>query len=112
MIVNIDSAIAISNRTGFRKLTPLLQVLVTRKYFASGCSFPHVYGKLIGVVQDRLVYSPAFNSNLLWGEIRIFMIIQKMKVAENNLKSTKLSVQQMTDSEQPTKSTANQHQVF
>ena len=39
------------------------------------------------------------------------MIMQEMKIAEKKSKSAKLSVQQTTDSEQPTKSAANQHRV-
>ena len=38
--------------------------------------------------------------------------IQEMKIVEEKSKSTKLSMQQMTDGEQPTKSTANQHQIY
>ena len=37
------------------------------------------------------------------------LIIQEMKNAEKKSKSTKLSVQQTTDGEQPIKSAANQH---
>ena len=39
------------------------------------------------------------------------LIIQEMKIAEKKSKSRKISVQQTTDGEQPTKSTASQHQV-
>ena len=45
------------------------------------------------------------------GSIRMSLIIQDMKMLEEKSKSTKLSVQQTTDGEQPTKSVANQHQV-
>ena len=37
------------------------------------------------------------------------LIIQEMKIVEKTSKSTKLSVQQTTNSQQPTKSAANQH---
>ena len=39
------------------------------------------------------------------------LIIQEMKIAEKKSESTKLSVQQTTDDEQPTISAANQHRV-
>ena len=39
------------------------------------------------------------------------LIIQEKKIAEKKSESTKLSVQQTTDGEQPTKSAANQHRV-
>ena len=52
----------------FLKLTPLLQVLVTRRYFASEGNFQYVYGELVGMVKNRLVQSPP--SNLLRGALR------------------------------------------
>ena len=39
------------------------------------------------------------------------LIIQEIKIAEKKSKSTKLSAQQTTDGEQPTKSAANKHRV-
>ena len=39
------------------------------------------------------------------------LIIQEMKIVEKKSKSTKLSIQQATGGEQPTKSAANQHRV-
>ena len=39
------------------------------------------------------------------------LIVQEIKIAEKKSKSTKLSMQQTTDGEQPTKSAANQHRV-
>ena len=68
-------------------------------------------GELIEVVQHRPVLGSPFISKLLWGTLRISMIIQEMKIVEKKSKSTKLSVQQTTDGEQPTKSAANQHRV-
>ena len=53
----------------------------------------------------------SFISNVLWGAFRVSWFIQRMKIAEKKSKSTKLSVQQTTDGEQPTKSAANQHRV-
>ena len=60
----------------FLKLTPLLQVLVTRRYFAS-CSSQDVCSELTGAVQYRLVQSlPSLQSlqslisDLLWGALR------------------------------------------
>ena len=47
---------------------PLLQVLVTRRYFASEGNFQYVYGELVGMVKNRLVQSPP--SNLLRGALR------------------------------------------
>ena len=56
----------------FLKLTQLLQVLVTRRYFAGGGSFQDVCGELIGVVQDRPLRSI---SSLLWGAFRCLIDI-------------------------------------
>ena len=92
----------------FLKLTPLLDVSSDTKVFASGGSFQDVCGELIGVGQNR-PFRDLLNSNLLWRAFWEFSIIQEMKIAEKISKSTKLSMQQTTDGEQPTKSAANQH---
>ena len=80
------------------------------KVFSKGGSLQDVYGELIGVGQNR-PSETSFISNLLWGAFRMSLITQEMKIAKKKSKSTKLSVQQTTDGEQPTKSAANQHRV-
>ena len=57
---------------------------------------------------ERPCSEASFISNLLWGAFQMSLIVQEMKIAEKKSKSTKLSVQQMTDGEQPTKSAASQ----
>ena len=81
------------------------------KVFASGGSFQDVCGELIGVGQNRPVQRLPFSLIFFWGAFRMSLIIKDMKIAEKKSKLTKHSIQQTTDSEQPTKSAANQHRV-
>ena len=92
-----ERAIEISSRTGCWNWHHCCMV------FAGGGSFQDVCGELIGMGQNR--------PNLLWGAFRISLIIQEMKIAEKKSESTKFSVQQTTEGEQPIKNAANQHWV-
>ena len=97
----------------FLKLSPLLQVPVTRRHFVSSGSFQDVRGELIEEVQNCHVQSPPCISHRLWGAFRICMIIQEMKIAEKSQNQhTQKSVQQTTDGYQPTKSAANQYRIY
>ena len=82
---------------------PEIDTIVASQYsymnvIVSGGSFQDVCGELIGVVQDHPVQSPLFIPNHRLGVFWISMIIQEMKIVDKKSKSTKISVQQMTDS--------------
>ena len=82
------------------------------KALAGGGSFQDVCGELTRVVQDRLVHSPPFIFNFLWGALWISMIIQEIKNRGENVKiKKKNSVQQTNDGEQLTRGATNQRRV-
>ena len=102
-----------SNQHSYRflKLTPLLHVsLVTRRSSPVVVVLRCVWGVDRGGSEPPCSET-SFISNLLWRAFLMSLIIQEMKIAEKWSKSTKLSMQQTTDSDQPTKSAANQNRV-
>ena len=95
----------------FLKLTPLLHIsLVIQRSSPVVVVLKMSVASWLGWVRTASS-DTSFISYLLWGAFRMSLITQEMKIAKKKSKSTKLSVQQTTDGEQPTKSSTNQHRV-
>ena len=95
--INIAEGYCDQQSDRFLKSTPLLQVLLIRKYFASGDSFQDVCLELIGWFRTALFRVLRLSLTFCGLGFRFSTIIQEVKIARKKSKSRKISVQQTID---------------